>query len=169
LSLLDFKAIEYKRKGNAVSDNEQLALIAKVRHKQGSVVCDKRRRVSNYLFCEDPSNQVDWFVARLPHQGSRMASSRVVSSDGCRVISGIISVDESGCPPEKPVNLQLGYVQSRHLCRGPEIYDQSQTGESTLTTFGSLSLNRGREPLGNLRRAAKTSLNDAAPVSTKGI
>jgi hypothetical protein len=30
LSLLDFKAIEYKRKGNAVADDEQLASIAKV-------------------------------------------------------------------------------------------------------------------------------------------
>jgi hypothetical protein len=30
LSLLDFKAIEYRRKGNAVADDEQLALIAKV-------------------------------------------------------------------------------------------------------------------------------------------
>lgn len=30
LSLLDFKAIEYKRKGNAVADDEQLARIADV-------------------------------------------------------------------------------------------------------------------------------------------
>jgi hypothetical protein len=30
LSLLDFKAIEYKRRGNAVADDEQLARIAKV-------------------------------------------------------------------------------------------------------------------------------------------
>jgi uncharacterized protein (DUF2384 family) len=30
LSQLEFKAIEYKRKGNAVADNEQLARIAKV-------------------------------------------------------------------------------------------------------------------------------------------
>jgi hypothetical protein len=29
-------------------------------------------------------------------------------------------------------------------------------------------LESGRKPLGNLRGAAKTSLNDAAPVSTKG-
>lgn len=30
LSLLDFKAVEYKRKGNAVASDEQLARIAKV-------------------------------------------------------------------------------------------------------------------------------------------
>jgi hypothetical protein len=30
LSLLDFKAVEYKRKGNAVATDEQLAQIAKV-------------------------------------------------------------------------------------------------------------------------------------------
>ena len=30
LSLLDFKAIQYRRKGNAVADDEQLARIAKV-------------------------------------------------------------------------------------------------------------------------------------------
>jgi len=39
--------------GSAVRARERKENMKRTRHKQGSVVCDKRRRVWNYLFCEN--------------------------------------------------------------------------------------------------------------------
>ena len=84
---------------------------------------------------------------------------------------------------EKPENLELGYeplwkrvvpATSLNRTRPPELKpttcDRNRTRPPELkpTTCDSLFPNRGRKPLGNLCGAAKTSLNDAAPVSMKG-
>jgi hypothetical protein len=69
---------------------------------------------------------------------------------------------------EKPENLELGYEPLWKRVVPATSLNRTRPPELKPTTCDSLFPNRGRKPLGNLCGAAKTSLNDAAPVSMKG-